>query len=267
MEYRFTGIRRRIGPRGEILLLRLLVLGLSLIAWEGVVALRIMDAFWISSPVRIITRASELVSKAGFYEDVWTTLVEMILGVAAGAFLGVSAGMILARFELLHKAVDPFMMVIYSMPRLALAPLFILWLGIGLASKVVLSMFVAFFIIEVNTYAGFRSVDEDLVNAIRTTGASENYVTRRVRFPSAVPWILSGVRLGVGSALPAAIVAEMLASTKGIGHEIARAAGVFDTTGLFTYLAVLALFATILNEGLKVLENRLLSWRSGNEQI
>jgi len=256
-----------IGPRREVIMLRLLVLAVSLGSWQAVVSFGVMDPFWISSPERIIRRAAELVVNPGFYEDVWTTMLEMILGVAAGVVFGVATGIVLARHDLLNKAVDPYMMVIYAMPRLALAPLFILWLGIGLASKVVLSMFVAYFIIEMNTYAGFRNVDEDLVNAIRTTGASENYITRRVRFPSAVPWILSGVRLGVGAALPAAIVAEMLASTKGVGHEIARAAGVFDTTGMFTYLTVLALFATVLNEGLKALESRLLVWRIVNEQI
>lgn len=264
---RVTRTSRTLGPRTEVLLLRLLVLAAFLSAWQALVSVGFADPFWVSSPERIARRAVELVASADFYEDLWTTLAEMILGVGAAVILGVATGALLARYDLLNKAIDPYMMVIYAMPRLALAPLFILWLGIGLASKVVLSMFVAFFIIEMNTYAGFRNVDQDLVNAIRTTGASERYITRRVRFPSAIPWILSGVRLGIGAALPAAIVAEMLASTKGIGHEIARAAGVFDTTSMFTYLTVLALFATMLNEGLKVLEGRLLRWRSVTEQI
>mgnify|MGYP001563560658 FL=1 len=158
-------------------------------------------------------------------------------------------------------ALDPYLTALYSLPRVALAPLFILWFGIGLASKVMLAVSIVCFILLMNAYAGVRSVDQDLVNAVRTMGASDRYITYRVILPSCVPWIFSGMRIGLGMALIGTVVGEMLASQKGLGHLIAVASGSFDTTGVFASLMIIAGMAMSLNEIPKAVEQRLLRWR------
>lgn len=252
---------RQVSPWLVTLGLRLLVLAIFVACWEGAVALGVATEFWISRPTLVGQRFAEYLFTERFYQDVFTTLYEMALGLGAGVVFGVISGLALTKWPLLHRATDPYIMIVYSLPRIALAPLFILWLGLGLASKVVLALFVAYFVMLINTYAGIRNVDQDLLNAVRTMGASDSFLTRKVRLPAALPWIFSGIRIALGASLVGAVVAEMLGSTHGIGHEIARAAGAFDTTGIFTYLLVLAVVATGLNEGMKWAERRLLTWQ------
>jgi NitT/TauT family transport system permease protein len=159
------------------------------------------------------------------------------------------------------------LMGLYSLPRVALAPLFIMWFGIGIPSKIMLAISIVFFILLINTYVGVQNVDRDLVNAVKTMGAPPRFVTRHVVLPSCIPWIFSGLRISMALALTASVVGEMLAAQYGLGFMLARASGTFDTTGIFMVLFVLALLAIGTYNLMARLEKRLLHWQGEPSQI
>ena len=189
------------------------------------------------------------------------TVTETVFGFLFGAMAGILAGFALARWRRAHVALDPYLMGVYALPRVALAPLFIMWFGIGIPSKIMLAISIVFFILLINTYVGVQNVDQDLVNAVKTMGAPPRFVTRRVVLPSCVPWIFSGLRISMALALTASVVGEMLAAQYGLGFMLARASGTFDTTGIFMVLIVLALLAVGTYNLMSRLEKRLLHWR------
>lgn len=254
--------RRRFPVALEVLGLRVLALVVILGTWEGIVQTGLLTEFWISRPGLVAGRLLEMIFvKASIWDHLGATLHEALSGLAGGSLLGILSGFGLAKWRRLHVALDPYIMGIYGLPRIALAPLFIMWLGIGVESKILLAGFVTYFVLLINTYVGVKNVDPDLVNAVKTMGGEGLFLFRKVVAPSCVPWMLSGLRIGLGLSLTGAVVAEMLAAQRGIGWVIARASGTFDTTGVFAALVVLAVVAMALNEGMKKLERRLLHWQ------
>ena len=175
--------------------------------------------------------------------------------------LGGISGYFLARHKLLDIALEPYLAALYSLPRVALAPLFILWFGIGLLSKVMLAVSIVYFIMHYSVYSGVKNVDPDLINAVRTMGAKEGYLTRHIVLPSCVPFIFSGLRISLGMALIGTVIGEMIASQKGMGRLIAIASGNFDTTGLFSTFVMLAAMAMLLGALMKAVETRLQRWQ------
>lgn len=246
----------------EAVLLRLLVFVLVVAIWELAVGEDRSRLFNVSKPSLIGAALWNQITTPTFWTDhMRVTLQEILVGWLLGSAAGVVFGLALAHWRLLHIALDPFLMGIYSLPRVALAPLFIIWFGIGVESKIALVISIVFFIMVINTMVGAKNVDQDLVNSVRTMGASDMFVTRKVIFPSIVPWIFGGLRIGIGLALIGAVVGEMLAAQFGMGFIIARASGAFDTKLVFSTLIILAIVAMLLNEGMKMIERRLLRWQ------
>lgn len=253
---------RKIPPAVETLVLRLLAFAAILAVWEGAIQTGLLTEFWISRPGLVYQRLVEwLFVKASIWDHLIVTIQEVILGLVGGVVLGILSGLALAKWRRLQIALDPLIIGLYGMPRAALAPLFIMWLGIGIESKIVLAGFVTYFVLLINTYTGVKNVDVDLINAVKTMGGRGDFLFRKVVLPSCVPWIVSGTRLGLAFSLTGAVFAEMLAAQKGIGWLIARASGQFDTTGVFASILMLALFAMTLNEGMKKVEQWLLRWQ------
>lgn len=251
----------RSGSRAERLILRAVVLLLIVLVWEGLTRVGVASDFWVSRPFLIGARLLEDVLAPGLWWHMAVTLQETFLGFLLGALAGILAGFALARWRRLHVALEPYLMGVYSLPRVALAPLFIMWFGIGIGSKVMLAISIVFFILLINTYVGVQNVDQDLINAVKTMGAPPRLITRRVVLPSCIPWIFSGLRISMGLALTASVVGEMLAAQYGLGFLLARASGTFDTTGIFTVLIILAVLAVALYAGMTRLERRLLHWK------
>ena len=195
------------------------------------------------------------------------TVIETVSGFVLGALAGIIAGFALARWRRAHVALEPYLMGVYSLPRVALAPLFIMWFGIGIPSKIMLAISIVFFILLINTYVGVQNVDRDLVNSVKTMGATPRFITRRVVLPSCIPWIFSGLRISMALALTASVVGEMLAAQYGLGFLLARASGTFDTTGIFMVLIILALLAIGTYNLMARLEKRLLHWQGETASI
>jgi NitT/TauT family transport system permease protein len=180
-----------------------------------------------------------------------------LLGAASGAV----AGFALARVPLAGALLDPYIRVLNALPRVVLAPIFLLWFGLGIWSKVALGVTVVFFIVFYNTHRGVKEVDPVLVNNARMLGASEWQLARHVLIPSALTWVFSSLHTSIGFSMIAVVVGEYLGAAKGMGYLIAQAEGVFDTTGVFAGMTVLSVSVLLVGLGVAKLEARLLRWQ------
>lgn len=239
---------------------RLAIVVVGLAVWQFSSG-RLIKSFWISSPWDIWQQLATWVATGELWVNVEVTLTETIMGFAFGAAGGIAFGLALGLNRRLAAVLDPFIVAFYSLPKIALAPLFILWFGVGLTSKVVLATFVVFFLVFYNTYAGTLAVEQELVDVLRLMGGSRTQIIRKVILPSALIWIFTGMKSSVPYALIGAVVGEMMASNRGLGYLIQAAAGQYDTAGVFAALFVLMIIATGLHEILKQSERLMLRWR------
>ena len=238
---------------------RLIVLIVLIAIWEAL-SLR-AGPYWASSPVltasRIVTelRGGDLVFHA------LHTLEEAVLGFLIGAVPAALLPFALRRHPKASAILDPFMIGGYGMPKLALAPLFILWFGIDIESKIALVAIATFFIVYFSTVAGVRSLNVQLVDMARILGASETQIARHVVWPGAVPHIFAGFRVALPYAIGGAVVAEMISSNRGLGYYIQMGAMNFDTTQIFVCVAAITAIVLATTSCLTTLEHRLLRWR------
>jgi NitT/TauT family transport system permease protein len=211
-----------VSARGRLLLYRAL-LGLALLAfWQGASG-RLIDPFWVSSPSQVFGYLAQVTLDGSIFEHAAVTLSEAAVGFAIGALTGVGFGFLLARHETLAAVLDPYIVAFNGIPRIALAPLFIIWFGIGPTSKVVLVVIVVFFLTFFSTYSGIKGVDLELKNVLRIMGASERQVLLKITVPATIPWILTGLKVSVPYALVGAVVGEFVASSKGLATDPALA--------------------------------------------
>lgn len=245
----------------KVQLARVLLIGLFFGLWEFGSSSGLLDPYFFGRPSAIFKDFGAMVVSGHIFKHMWVTLQEALIGFILGSVGGIVVGFLLVASPFLARMLDPIIMVFYGIPRIALAPLFILWFGLGLASKIVFSFVLVFFLVFFNTFAGLRSVDQDVVNAVRVMGASRRQVLRLVILPSISPWILAGLKSGMGMSLLGAIVGEYVGGNAGLGWMINSAAGLFETNRVFSALLALAVLVVILNEILSRLENRLLRWR------
>src|SRR4051812_15118400 len=232
-----------------------------LAAWE-LAATTVSSPFWISQPTRVFERLVSLAASGLLVLHVWATLQSALLGLALGGVVGVGLGLLLGAYPRVAAVLDPLVMGLNSLPRVALAPLFIIWFGIGLPSKVILAFSLVVFPVLINTYQGVRGVDRDLVDVLRTMRASPWQIAWRVTIPSTLPWIFAGLRIGLGMSLIGAVVGELVGSNRGVGYYVESAAANFDTTGVFAGLVILMVLTIALSELMKLVEARLFRWKS-----
>jgi NitT/TauT family transport system permease protein len=240
---------------------RLLLSTALLVAWE-VAATTVTTPFWISQPSRVFGRLATLTASGLLFWHVWATLQAALLGLALGGVVGVALGLLLGAHPRVSAVLDPLLMGLNSLPRVALAPLFIIWFGIGLPSKVILAFSLVVFPVLINAYQGVRGVDSTLVDMLRTMQASPWQIAHRVTIPSTLPWIFAGLRIGLGMSLIGAVVGELVGSNRGVGYYVESAAANFDTTGVFAGLAILMILTIALSELMKLAEARLFRWKS-----
>lgn len=236
------------------------LLGLSLfLLWEfgsGV----LVDQFFVSKPSKILESVWGMLMKEDLLYHMQFTVTEALVGYAIGAGAGLLSGFLLARIDIVYRIVQPFIIGFYGIPRIALAPLFILWFGIGISSKIAVAAVMVFFIVLINTIAGIRSVPVQLLQVSKVMGASEWDLNWKVIFPSATPFIIAGLQIAVPQAMIGAIVGEFISSNRGVGHLINKASGWLDTPGLFAGIFALMIVVLLMNYGVTVLGNRLMRW-------
>lgn len=245
-----------------LLLYRVLVGAALLGFWEWSSG-RLIDPFWISSPTAVGMYFVKIVSSGELLRHTEITLYETLVGYVSGAVLGIAAGFALARYDTAARVLDPYIIAINGVPRIAIAPLFIVWFGIGVTSKIVLASTVVLFLCFMNTYAGIKGVDRDLTDIARVMGASQRQMIAKVVIPAAAPWIITGLKVSVPYALVGALVGEFMASSKGLGYMIQMETGLFNTTGALAGVLILMFIVIGFNAGLNRLEQRALRWRRG----
>jgi NitT/TauT family transport system permease protein len=236
--------------------------GLVLIALWEIASGRLIDPFFISSPAAVAARLWRWAGDGTLALHAGYTLRATAMGFALGALAGFAVGFALGRSDLAARIFDPYITAIYCLPKIALAPLFLLWFGIGIESKIAMAAAIVFFLVFLNTFAGVRAVERIHLDSVRIMGGGTLDLLRYVVLPSAAAWVLTGLKISVPYALIGAVVSELISSNRGIGFLIGQASGLFDTAGVFAGLVVLALAGVVLNGALKALERRLLRWRA-----
>jgi NitT/TauT family transport system permease protein len=221
----------------------------------------LIDSFWISSPAAIIAFLWNGFASGQLIRQSAVTFYEASIGFAIGAAGGIAAGLVLAMADTARRILAPYFMALYGMPRIALGPLFIIWFGIGPASKIVLVVMIVFLLVFFNTYQGVLNVPAELKRLVRVLGANEWQVWRNVILPSASPWIITGLKISVPQALVGAVVGEFIASGDGLGYGIQLQASTFNTTGVLGGISIMSAAVVLINDLLDRLERRLMRWR------
>jgi NitT/TauT family transport system permease protein len=236
------------------------ICGLSYIGREND-CLTVLPPFFFSTPLDVASRVIKWFVEGTIWKHLWITLVEAILAFVIGSLSGVLIGFWFARKPLVNSVFDPYVKMINALPRVVLAPIFALWFGLGIASKVALGVTLVFFIVFFNVYQGVKEVSPTVLANARMLGMSERQLMRHVYWPSALSWMFSSLHTSVGFAVVGAVVGEYLGSAAGLGYIIQQAEGVFDVAGVFAGMFVLAVFVIAIDTGVTMIEKRLLVWR------
>ena len=240
-----------------------LVLAVFLVVLWEFSAGRWISEFWVSSPIAIVSALFKLIADGILLPSLAATVWEAVVGFVCGTVLGVLLGILLGINKMVARVLDPFLVGFYSLPRVALIPLFILWFGIGFETKVIFTALLVFFPVFMNTISGVRNVDGDLLDVIRVMGASRFDAVRKIFVPSALAWVFAGLRISAPYALIGAIVAEMFTSNKGLGYLISMSANQFDTASVFAVLLVTTVLGLILDLIVRTAEKHYLRWMPG----
>jgi NitT/TauT family transport system permease protein len=253
--------RRRAQVRAAQAATVVIILG----AWEILSRVGVIDPFFFGSPLGIISRLADWAVHGTAYGSlwlqIWVTIEESVLGFMVGVLLGVACGVTLGEVAFLADVFAPFIKAVNALPRIVLGSIFIMWLGLGLASKVMLAAVLVFFVVFFNAFQGVRSVDRNFVANARILGATRLQVVRHVVIPSAMTWIIASLHVALGLAIIGAIVGEFLGSQYGLGLVIATAQNTFDANGVFAAMLIIGVLAVSAEAAMEVLERRLLAWR------
>src|SRR5512135_106833 len=221
----------------------------------------VLPPFFFSNPVDVAKQVVDWFATGVIWKHLWVTLEESMLAFVIGSFGGVLVGFWFARQPRTAAVFDPYVKMVNALPRVVLAPIFTLWLGLGIWSKVALGVTLVFFIVFFNVYQGVKEVSPVVLNNATMLGASRRQLLRYVYLPSATSWVFSSLHTSVGMAFVGAVVGEYLGSAKGVGYLILQAEGVFDINTVFAGIVVLTVFALLLDAAVTHLEARLLVWR------
>jgi len=249
-----------------LLSLQFLVAIVALALWQFFATVPVfgkilLPPFFFSNPVDVFGQVINWFSSGVIWKHLLITLWESILAFVLGSAAGAMVGFWFARQPRVAAVFDPYVKMVNALPRVVLAPIFTLWLGLGIWSKVALGVTLVFFIVFFNVYQGVKEVSQTVLDNGRMLGMSERQLTRHVYWPSALSWMFSSLHTSVGFAVVGAVVGEYLGSAAGLGYLIQQAEGVFDVAGVFAGMFVLSIFVILIDMAVTMVERRLLIWR------
>jgi len=252
--------------RSALLLCQLLVAALVLGLWQLLATVPVfgrvlLPPFFFSNPIDVGSQIIDWFLSGVIWKHLFITLLESMLAFAIGSLGGIAVGFWFARQPLVAAVFDPYVKMANALPRVVLAPIFTLWLGLGIWSKVALGVTLVFFIVFFNVYQGVKEVSRTVLANGRMLGMSERQLMRHVYWPSALTWMFSSLHTSVGFAVVGAVVGEYLGSAAGLGYLIQQAEGAFDIAGVFAGMLVLSAFVILIDLGVTWAERRLLVWR------
>lgn len=238
------------------------------VGWQVSALTGFIDPFFFGSPwgicVKLYIWALNGTAYGSFWLQIWVTLEESILGFIVGVTSGVFFGVLLGEVPYLADVIGPYIKIVHALPRIVLGSIFVMWLGLGLPSKVLLAAVLVFFVVFFHAFQGVRSVDRNLIANARILGASRLQVMRPVVFPSAMTWIIASLHVALGFSIIGAIVGEFLGSQRGLGLVIATAQNTFDANGVFGAMLVIGALALNAEWVMSKVEKRLLAWQPNN---
>jgi NitT/TauT family transport system permease protein len=240
--------------------LRIVLLVACLLVWEAGVRLLDVPVYILPAPSGIFVALYRGIVSQVYVNNLWITLLETVLGFLAGTALAFVLGTAVALSRRVEYFLYPFIVMFQSLPKVALAPLIVVWFGLGLTSKVINAALIAFFPLMVNTIVGLRSADEDRVNLMRSLDASEGQIFWMLRLPSATPFIMAGLEVAMIFALIGAIVAEFVGAQAGLGMLIQTMNFSADVAGVFSILLILSILGLVLNHAILLVRRRVLFW-------
>jgi len=244
-----------------ILILRVLVLVTLIAAWHFLVKFGVLSSFFFGQPFEVFGRVVRWFVSGEIYPHLFTTLLETLLAFCVGSTIGLFIGLWLALNPTASAIFDPYVKALNSMPRVILAPIFAVWFGLGIWSKVALGVTIVFFIVFFNVYQGVKEVSPVVLANARMLGANSRQLLRTVYLPSATSWVFSSLHTSVGLAFVGVVVGEYLGSARGIGYLILQAEGVFDINTVFAGILVLTVLALILDGVVGLVERSVYGWR------
>src|SRR5471030_1310188 len=249
-----------------LLLLQAGVAILSILAWYALTTYPVFGSvllppFFFSNPVDVASQIVDWFVRGVIWKHLWVTLIESILAFVLGSIGGVAVGFWFARQPRTAAVFDPYVKMVNALPRVVLAPIFTLWLGLGIWSKVALGVTLVFFIVFFNVYQGVKEVSPTVLANARMLGMNERQLMQHVYWPSALSWMFSSLHTSVGFAVVGAVVGEYLGSAAGLGYLIQQAEGVFDVAAVFAGMFVLSAFVILIDIAVTLVERRLLVWR------
>lgn len=255
--------RRKNGPLGRTWmgLVGLLAVVVFLGVWEWLADTNVINPLFTSSPSRIVRELGTLVSTGQLWPNIWISGQEFLIGFGVSIVVAIPLGILIGWYRPIEAIFNPFVSFLNSVPRIALLPLLIIWVGIGIQLKIAVVFLSAVVAILINTIAGIKALDPQLLTMARSFEASDFKIFRRIALPGSVPYILSGVRLGLGHALIGVVVGELYAANSGVGHLISVAGNTFQTDLVFAGVVIIAVFGLIFTFLLTKLEQHFQSWR------
>ncbi|MEV5240629.1 ABC transporter permease [Streptomyces cinnamoneus] len=249
---------------------RVLVFVVLVTAWEAMARTEVIDPFHFSMPSKIWDQISQWAlhgtPQGSLGEQIWATLYEALLGWVIGVAAGVVLGIVLGRVPFLADVFGPYIKVLNALPRIVLAPIFLIWFGLGPASKIASAVVLVFFPVFFNAFQGAREVDRNLVANARILGASHRRVTLQVVIPAATSWIFTSLHVSFGFALIGAIVGEYLGAEKGVGLLVSQSQSTFNSAGVYAAMVILAVVALLAEGLLTFAEKRLFRWKPGGHR-
>jgi len=249
-----------------ITLVRFVIVGGFLLLWE-IASGRWIEPFLISSPSRIFTSLIAGFQSGDLLQHTWVTFTEIAIGFPLGAISGIALGYWFGRSRVLAEVFEPIIIALNGIPRTALAPLFIVWLGIGIWSKVGVVFLLTFFLNFFNTYTGMRQMDQEYVDLARLMRVRGLKLTFRVILPAISPYVFTGLRTSIPFSVIGAIVGEFIAATEGVGFFIRLSAGIFRTADVFVGIIVLMFMVIIMDQIAGMVERRVLRWQTQSEHV
>jgi NitT/TauT family transport system permease protein len=232
----------------------------GLAMWEFVSRVIIGSKLFLAAPTQVLYALFDLARSGELEKHIWVSTIEFLIGYISACFLGVALGFLMASFTSAKQALQPWVSGLYATPTVALAPLFILWFGIGIFSKVVVVAVLVIFPVTINTETGLRTTSQHLIETVRSFGATRSQIFFKVSLPSALPFIFAGFRLGIGRGLIGVVVGELFGARAGLGQLISQSSETFNMPDLFAGVTLLAVAGIVLTNGFYRLEKKLIPW-------
>lgn len=244
----------------KVMLIRIGVIAAFVAFWQFASG-RLIDDYFVSSPTAIYDDLKAGFSEGQLMSDILTTMNEAGLGLAFGMLAGIVVGLLFAFMPLVDQVMEPILGALNSVPRPALAPLFVLWFGLGMTSKVLVAFSLVFFVAFYNAYQGVKSIDQDVINSVRVMKAGRFQMLKIVVMPAVFTWVFAAFKLSVGYSLVGAIIGEFVGATSGLGYQLARAQGLLNTDRVFSIVVLTGVVAAVILFVAGRLEKALLKWR------